>query len=47
LEFGVGTRAISTGMHTVTLRTVIELVSMCLSSLFGLAILSRAVLERA
>jgi hypothetical protein len=45
LEFGVDTRAISTGVHTVILRIAIELVSMCLSSLFGLAILSRAVLD--
>ena len=40
------TRAISTGVHTVILWPAIELVSMCLSSLLGLAILSRAVLER-
>jgi hypothetical protein len=31
LEFGVDARAISTGVHTVTLRTAMELVSMCLS----------------
>jgi hypothetical protein len=30
LEFDVDARAISTGVHSVTLRTAMELVSMCL-----------------